>query len=334
MGNQVSHLHALLDYEYLDFTVSVSHLHALIEYSYPGPTQVSTVMVLIEVTGEPAGVETHGTMIEGVYTPEGMGEPIFGDRAAWNVVDYPEMHSVDLKNSKPVHHVTPGDTLGQIPIWDGEKYEPGFQPAGSISVREAGVDRGPADTFDFYGISALVAGGIATIRPRQALIHPLISSFPYSGAPTVTSVNVHTTTACRVFPFYLPYSGAWANFWMRTNAAVASCLNIGIYSIAGVKLWEATGLSTVATGWISTSMSALNLPAGNYFLATANNNASSTSNAYTVTPALATSGIPPTSYLGTIPTTLGALPASFDPAADITPHVGGYMAYSLLERAL
>jgi len=56
------------------------------------------------------------------YTGDDRGEPLPGDRAAWDVVDYAALHARDLKDDAPVHHVPEGDASGDAPVWDGEQW--------------------------------------------------------------------------------------------------------------------------------------------------------------------------------------------------------------------
>ena len=56
------------------------------------------------------------------YTGDDRGEPLPGDRGAWDVVDYAALHARDLKDDAPVHHVPEGDASGDAPVWDGEQW--------------------------------------------------------------------------------------------------------------------------------------------------------------------------------------------------------------------
>lgn len=49
------------------------------------------------------------------------GIPLFGDRSAWNVDDYPSYHASDLEAANPVYHLPTSET-DQIPVWDGTKW--------------------------------------------------------------------------------------------------------------------------------------------------------------------------------------------------------------------
>jgi hypothetical protein len=322
-----SHVHLLTEYE--TYQAQFSNVFMYVEVDVPGPPMFSNVFLYVEFSGDPSGVEAVGVEFADNTTPEGMGDPLFSDRSAWDTTKSPEYHARDISEEEPQYHVVPGDDVGQVPIWDGDKWEPGFQPAGSISVQKDGVGLGVADTFNILSIGASVASGVASIGFAQPLIHYIGRDFPYHGAPATLTPTNHSATAVRVFPFHLPYGGTWANLYLRTNAAVTACLNVGIYSAAGVRLWQSTGLNTVATNYITIAMGGLVLPAGTYFFATGNNNVASTTAAYTVSIAMGTA---PPPMFGTIATTLGALPASFTPATDITANTGGYMIFGMMQK--
>jgi hypothetical protein len=329
---RITHAHALVEYESSQREISQTLM--LVEANFVGPRQISAVLLLVEYEDEPAGIEAMGVEFTGSGTTAGMGVPLKSDRSAYRVDSAANaaLHASDLP-SAPNYHVIPGDEVGQVPIWDGAKWEPGSQPAGSTTVLKDGVSLGTADSFNFSGLSASVTGGTVLVSVLQPMQHSMAKDFPYHGAPTTLTPNNHGATVCRVHPFHLPYTGSWSNLYIRTSSAVNACLNVAIYSAAGARLWESTGNNTVGSGWVTISMGGLSLPAGDYYFATGNNGSTSTTTAYIVSIALSTAGVgPPPPKYGTIPTTGGAMPVSFTPATDITANAGGYMCFVILEK--
>jgi hypothetical protein len=56
------------------------------------------------------------------YTGYDRGEPMPGDRGAWDTVDYASLHARDIQDAAPtVHNPTDGN-VGDAPVWDGDKY--------------------------------------------------------------------------------------------------------------------------------------------------------------------------------------------------------------------
>jgi hypothetical protein len=108
---RVPHLHTLL--EFTSKKVDVSFVLVYLEYDYPGALQVSAIFAYLEISGEPTGAEIHGAVVEGTHTPEGMGEPLFGDRSAWDVVDYPERHARDIDEGTWEFHKNPSAPSGE-----------------------------------------------------------------------------------------------------------------------------------------------------------------------------------------------------------------------------
>lgn len=156
--------------------------------------------------------------------------------------------------------------------------------------------------------------------------YSLINSYPLGGATTTLTPTTHTATVARVFPFEINRPIIINRLIIKTQAALANCLILGIYDSAGTRLWTSGVLSTVA-GWVVVSASLpITLPVGTYYFATTNNNITGTTAEYTITPALGTASLP---RWGTVPTTGGVMPASIDPTA-ITETVGGWMCYVLL----
>ncbi len=56
------------------------------------------------------------------YTGIDRGEPMPGDRGAWDTVEYASLHARDIQDAAPtVHNPTDGN-VGDVPMWDGDKY--------------------------------------------------------------------------------------------------------------------------------------------------------------------------------------------------------------------
>lgn len=153
----------------------------------------------------------------------------------------------------------------------------------------------------------------------------LNQSYPFDGTPATLTPTAHGATVARVFPFDLPGSLTLARVLIRTNAALANSLRVGLYNSTGQQVWTAGPLATVATGWVNVTANNASLTPGTYYWVSTNNNVVSTTATYAVTPA---AGLTLPRW-GTVPATLGAMPASINPAA-ITSTTGGWMAYVLL----
>jgi hypothetical protein len=155
----------------------------------------------------------------------------------------------------------------------------------------------------------------------------LSQAYPFGGAATTLTATNHAATVARVFPFTLPGAITVNRLLIRTNAVLSNCLQLGIFDSTGTRLWTSGVLSTVATAWLSVSVSALALGPGTYYFASTNNNVVSTTAAYAVTPVIGLS-VP---RWGTVPATAGAMPASIDPT-QITETTGGWMSYVVLSE--
>lgn len=55
-----------------------------------------------------------------------LGEPEKGDRAAWNIFEYPDLHASDIYNNHCHYHSPEPEDVGQSPIWNGTKWLPGY----------------------------------------------------------------------------------------------------------------------------------------------------------------------------------------------------------------
>lgn len=48
--------------------------------------------------------------------------PLRGDRSAWDDIGYPGLHSRDLDEGTPRHHLPAASSAGQRAVWDGSKW--------------------------------------------------------------------------------------------------------------------------------------------------------------------------------------------------------------------
>jgi hypothetical protein len=157
----------------------------------------------------------------------------------------------------------------------------------------------------------------------------LAQAIPFTAAPTTMTPTAHAANVAKVFPFEVDRPITVNVVTIRTNAAVANCLIMGIYDSAGNRLWQSGVLSTVATNTVPvTANLPITLPVGTYYFVTVNNNVVSATAAYTVTSAVGAVGFP---RWGTVPAVNGAIPASINPAA-ITETTGGWLAYVQLSN--
>ncbi len=154
--------------------------------------------------------------------------------------------------------------------------------------------------------------------------------YPYGEAASVSfSPNTHGATVAYVYPFEV-YSPLTVNqVAVRTAAALTNCLVLGIFNSAGAQVWASGAIGTAGAGWTTTTA---NLPVtmapGQYYFATTNNNNTSGVTAFTGTPLTGTATMP---RWGTVPASLGAMPASINPSA-ITKADLNFMVYVLLNN--
>jgi hypothetical protein len=171
-----------------------------------------------------------------------------------------------------------------------------------------------------------------TYVPTYMFQETLVESYPFGGTPTTMTCTVHTSTNARVFPFEMDRPITLRAVYIRTNVAISKCLRIGIFDSSGTRLWSSDELTTGATRWVpaltGTPAFPINLPLGTYYFVTTNNNITSSSAAYTVTPALG-STLP---SWGHVATTSGSMPEAINPQ-NITMSVGGWMCYVLLSSS-
>jgi len=165
--------------------------------------------------------------------------------------------------------------------------------------------------------------------PPAYLQEALIECYPFGGAPTTLTPTTHAANVARIFPFEIDRPITVNRLIIRTNAALATCLILGIFNSSGTQIWTSGVISTLTTRWVVVSANLpITLPVGTYYFATTNNNVTSSTAAYTITPALGGADLP---RWGTVPATAGAMPGSIDPTA-ITETVGGWMCYVLLSN--
>ncbi len=119
-------------------------------------TRFTQVMLEVDVA-PPTGVLTSGVAMPD-YEGDARGVPLAGDRAAWDVVEYPERHAKDLKDGTPVHHVPVGQNAGDVLVWDGEYWEVADPEEISIANHDHSGDAGDGGTFD----AANLTSGAAT----------------------------------------------------------------------------------------------------------------------------------------------------------------------------
>jgi len=77
-------------------------------------------------------LDTSGSISDSPIQALGLGEPEFGDRAAWNIFEYPTIHAQDISLDHQHYHSPIPDDLEQTPVWNGTKWVPGyvFSPGG------------------------------------------------------------------------------------------------------------------------------------------------------------------------------------------------------------
>lgn len=73
--------------------------------------------VALQTSGSISGSRTEALSI---------GEPEKGDRTAWNIFEYPNLHSSEIYNDHYHYHSPEPDDIGQSPIWNGTKWLPGY----------------------------------------------------------------------------------------------------------------------------------------------------------------------------------------------------------------
>jgi hypothetical protein len=138
MERRISHVHTLVEQSPTNQR-RVSSTHALVEYTpsnerrvsstfvyvettEPGPRKVSSVFVYVEHDGGRPIIEMCGVEFIGRGTQDGMGDPLFSDRSAWDTAKNPEHHARDIDEGAFLYHLPNADTAGQIPVWDGSKW--------------------------------------------------------------------------------------------------------------------------------------------------------------------------------------------------------------------
>jgi hypothetical protein len=147
-------------------------------------------------------------------------------------------------------------------------------------------------------------------------------------AVAITPTAIGATVA-RVFPFYVPETLIANHVGVKQLAAVTNGYVFAIFDRAGARIWTSGAVSTTGTGWLGITTGApFTLTAGEYYFAVSNNNTVSAVGGIAGSSALAAAGAP---RWGTVPATLGAMPASITPAA-VTETVGGWPIYVVLSN--
>jgi hypothetical protein len=201
-------------------------------------------------------------------------------------------------------------------------------PAGAAGTAGAPGAQGIQGTAGAAGVQGIqgiqgVPGPASSIAVRQ---FALVDAWPDpAGAAGTLSPTALGATTARVFPFLLPGPLVLNRAIIKTPAAAAAAFQFAIFSEVGARLWTSGAVATVL-GYTVLTAAAIALPAGQLFFAVTNNNAVSAVAALAVSPALAAASIP---RWGTVPATLGAMPATIDPTA-ITETVGGFPVYVVL----
>jgi hypothetical protein len=118
--DQLAHTHVIA--EITSNRISVCQSIAYAEIGTAGSSFVGCSFVYAEIHGAPPVIVTINANFEGTGTPSGMGDPLFGDRSAWDTEKTPEYHARDIDESTPIYHLPSGASLGDVPIWEGTKW--------------------------------------------------------------------------------------------------------------------------------------------------------------------------------------------------------------------
>jgi len=88
-------------------------------------------LVISDVAGSSSSIRVEADKTLSVYAAQyetvvgtGTLQPLEGDRSAWDVDGYPNLHASDIDSGLPAYHVTPGSSVGQAPVWDGDEWVP------------------------------------------------------------------------------------------------------------------------------------------------------------------------------------------------------------------
>lgn len=86
--------------------------------------------------------------------------PLLGDRAAWDVTNFPSRHSSDLSTSTPIYHVPLPGNAGNMLVSDGTKWVSGagsslVPPIMTLGTYEGSLEIGetPLKIYNKYGAS-------------------------------------------------------------------------------------------------------------------------------------------------------------------------------------
>jgi hypothetical protein len=103
--NRFSHVSVLVEIE--EASPEIRQVLAYAEFGeYQNPI-IRQVFVYVEMPVGDTAVETYGVRFGDNTTIVGRGSELSGDRAGWNVVDYPEIHARDIAEETWEYHKNP-----------------------------------------------------------------------------------------------------------------------------------------------------------------------------------------------------------------------------------
>lgn len=109
-------------------------------------------------------------LVYGVRMDPVEGQPVYGDRSAWDVDNYGSVHASDIYSGSALYHLPTAGTVGHVPIWGGTVWaagavEGGTAEAGTVIWYDEGVIAGTASIVNITGSGGTVSvsGGTATI---------------------------------------------------------------------------------------------------------------------------------------------------------------------------
>jgi hypothetical protein len=138
----------------------------LIEVDYPGTRQFSGTMLLLEVTGEPTGAEIYNVLVEGTHTADGLGESLFGDRAAWDTDNYPERHARDIDEGTFDYHIDPDNPPGAGVPYDLDPEPSGTASPGTVTEYSRGDHIHPAGSNGEANTASNVGTGSGVYKEK------------------------------------------------------------------------------------------------------------------------------------------------------------------------
>ncbi len=135
-----------------------------------------------------------------------LAEPMWGDRSAWNVNDYPGRHASDLEDDTPIHHSPQPGSARNVQISDGTQWESRLLtrddvPATGVDWNHNDID----DTADMVGF--VTAGYMKQVDEPLAFIisnqRARLEDIEELGLPDVTN------------PIIAPGAGADSDLYIR-----------------------------------------------------------------------------------------------------------------------